>query len=149
MSGGAGTGYPGTPHVWPGIWGRGGGVRTCGKAEFPRESRGAGSGGGQDPCQEGDGGGEIELGGGLVTPQVAGLAQTQLHQPGQAVLHGLAEVAIGCKSRTVLESTGGLQQGFLRVQTDMAPSARCRYPPPGRSGNPPWGSGSRPAFWAL
>ena len=32
-------------------------------------SRGAGSGGGQDPGQVGDGGGEIELGGGLVTPR--------------------------------------------------------------------------------
>ncbi len=74
----------------------------------------------------GDGGGEIELGGGLVTPQVPGLAQTQLHQPGQAVLHGLAEVAIGCERRTVLEGAGGLQQGFLRVQTDLAPAARGR-----------------------
>ncbi len=33
----------------------------------------------------GDRSGEIELGGGLVTPQVPGLAQPQLHQPGQAV----------------------------------------------------------------
>ena len=96
----------------------------------PAESRGAGSGGGQDPGQVGDSGGEIELGGGLVTPEVPGLAQTQLHQPGQAVLHGLAEVAIGCESRTVLERAGGLQQGFLRVQTDLAPAATQR----GRSG---------------
>ena len=74
----------------------------------------------------GDGGGEIELGGGLATPEVPGLAQTQLHPPGQGVLHGLAEVAIGCESRTVLERAGGLQQGFLRVQTDLAPAAGCR-----------------------
>ena len=125
------------------------GFGPAAKPSSPGNPAGAGSGGGQDPCQEGDGGSEIELGGGLVTPQVAGLAQTQLHQPGQAVLHGLAKVAIGCKSRTVLESTGGLQQGFLRVQTDLAPSARCRYPPLGRSGNPPWGSGFGPAFRAL
>ena len=92
----------------------------------PEESRGAVSGGGQDPGQVGDRSGEIELGGGLETPEEAGLAQTQLHQPGQAVLHGLAEVAIGCESRTVLERAGGLQQGFLRVQTDLAPAARSR-----------------------
>ena len=85
-----------------------------------------GSGGGQDPGQVGDGSGEIELGGGLVTPEVPGLAQTQLHQPGQAVLHGLAEVAIGCESRTVLERAGGLQPGFLRVQTDLPPAPRSR-----------------------
>ena len=92
---------------------------------MPGGFRRPGSGGSQDAGQVGDGGGEIELGGGLVTPDVPGLAQTQLHQAGQAVLHGLAEVAIGCESRTVLESTGGLQQGFLRVQTDLAPAARC------------------------
>ena len=54
------------------------------------------------------------------------MAQPQLHQPGQAVLYGLAEVVIGCESRTVLERAGGLQQGFLRVQTDLAPAAGCR-----------------------
>ena len=61
-----------------------------------------------------------------MTPEVPGLAQPQLHQAGQAVLHGLAEVAIGCEGRTVLERAGGLQQGFLRVQTDLAPAARSR-----------------------
>ena len=61
-----------------------------------------------------------------MTPEVPGLAQTQLHQPGQAVLHGLAEVAIGCESRTVLERGGGLQQGFLRVQTDLTPAPWSR-----------------------
>ncbi len=90
------------------------------------ESRGAGSGGGQDAGQVGDGGGEIELGGGLVTPEVPSLAQTQLHQPGQTMLHGLAEVAIGCESRTVLERAGGPQQGFLRVQANLPPAPRCR-----------------------
>ena len=59
----------------------------------------------------GDRSGEIELGGGLVTPEIPGLPQPQLHQPGQAVLHGLAEVAIGCESCTLLERAGGLQQG--------------------------------------
>ena len=68
--------------------------------------------------------GEIELGGGLVTPDVQDLAQTQLHQPVQAGLHGLAEEAIGCESRTVLEREGDLQQGFLRMQTDLPPAVR-------------------------
>ena len=90
------------------------------------ESRGAGSGDGQDAGQVGDRSGEIELGSGLVTPEVPGLPQTQLHQPGQTMLHGLAEVAIRCESRTVLERAGGLQQGFLRVQANLAPAARCR-----------------------
>ena len=90
------------------------------------ESRGAGSGGCQEAGQVGDGSGEIELCGGLVTPEVPGLAQTQLYQPGQAVLHRLAEVAIGCESGTALERAGGLQQGFLRVQTDLARAAQFR-----------------------
>ncbi len=90
------------------------------------ESRGARSGGGQDPGQVGDRSGEIELGSGLVTPEVPGLAQTQLHQPGQTMLHGLAEVAIRCESRTVLERAGGLQQGFLRVQANLPPAPRSR-----------------------
>ena len=125
--------------------------------------------GGQEPGQVGDGSSEIELGGGLVTPEVPGLAQTQLHQPVQAMLHGLAEVEIGCESNTVLERAGGLRQGFLRVQIDLPPALRwpwhrsrggaqcaspgpqdgCRHPPPGRSGNPPWGSGSGPVVYAL
>ena len=92
----------------------------------PEESRGAGSGGRQESGQVGDGNGEIELCGGLVTPEVPGLAQTQLHQPGQAVPHRLAVVAIGCESHTALERAGGLQQGFLRVQTDLAPAAQFR-----------------------
>ena len=57
--------------------------------------------------QVGDGSGKIELCGGLATPEVPGLAPTQLHQPGQAVLHRLAEVAIGCESGTALERAGG------------------------------------------
>ena len=74
-----------------------------------------GTGGGQDPDQVGHRSAEIELGGGLATPDVPGLAQTQLHQPGQAMLQGLAEVEIRCEGRTVLECAGGLQQGFLWV----------------------------------
>ena len=84
------------------------------------------SDGGQDAGQVGDGSGEIELGGGLVTPEVAGLAQPKLHQPGQAMLHGLAEVAIRGESRTVLEGAGGLQKGILGVQPDLAPAPRGR-----------------------
>ena len=61
-----------------------------------------------------------------MTPEVAGLAQPQLHQPGQAMLHGLAEVAIRGESRTVLEGAGSLQQGFLRVQPDLAAAPRGR-----------------------
>ncbi len=106
-----------------GRWRRGSDLR---QSRDPAESRGAGSGGGQDAGQVGDGGGEIELGGGLVTPEVPSLAQTQLHQPGQTMLHGLAEVAIGCESRTVLERAGGPQQGFLRVQANLPPAPRCR-----------------------
>ena len=48
-------------------------------------------------------------GGGLVTHDVPGLPQTQLRQPGKRVLRGLAEVAIGCESRTVLERAGRAQ----------------------------------------
>ena len=33
---------------------------------------------------------------------------------------------MGCESRTVLELAGGLQQGFLRMQTDLPPAARSR-----------------------
>ena len=104
----------------------------------PTESRGAGSGGGQDPGQVGDGSGEIELGGGLVTPHVPGVPQTQLRQPAQAVLHVLAGVAIGCESPTVLERAGVLQQGFLRVQSDLPPAARFRRPHGGGGADRPY-----------
>ena len=63
----------------------------------------------------GDGSGEIELGGGLVAPDVPGLPQTQLRQL------GLAEVAIGCESRTELEGAGGLQQGFCGCRLTCRP----------------------------
>ena len=61
------------------------GVRSA-ESRAPEESRGAGSGGGQDPGQVGDGSGEIELGGSLLTPDVPSLPQTQfaLAGPGGA-----------------------------------------------------------------
>ena len=75
VSGGAGGFCPGSLRLQPGVWGSGGGGQTCGKVEALRNPAVRG--------QVGDGGGEIELGGGIVTPEVAGLAQTQLHQPDQ------------------------------------------------------------------
>ena len=65
--------------------GRGSGLR---QSREPAESRWAEPGGGQDPGQVVDRCGEIELGGGLLTPHVPGLPQTPLHQPGQAMPHG-------------------------------------------------------------
>ena len=66
-------------------------------------------------CQE-----ELEQGPG--TAEVAGLPHSQLHQPGQPVLHHLAPPAVLSEGVALLQCSGLLKKRFLRVQGDGAPS---------------------------
>ena len=66
-----------------------------------------------------------------MTPEVPGLAQTQLHQAGQAMLHGLPEGEIGCESRTVLERAPGFGTWLTGVAIpigDIRNGRRVRRP---------------------
>ena len=64
----------------------------------------------------------MRLGFGLDTPPIARLAQTQLHQTGQAMFDHLAPGPIGCMRRAGLQGPGLLQQAFLGMQADTAPA---------------------------
>ena len=116
----------GSPRGRPLALGRYGGDQTRGK---PRARGGllCSSDGGEDPGQVGDSSGGTELGGGLATPEILGLPQTQLPQPGpEHCSSAWRRWRFRVRKPTLLERACGLQETFLRVQTDLPPVPRSR-----------------------
>ena len=62
----------------------------------------------------------------LGAPEVAGLADSQLDQPRQPVLHHHPALPVFAKGFTLLQGPGLLQQRLLRVQLHRPSCARCR-----------------------
>src|SRR6266581_7991357 len=80
-------------------------------------------------CQQrqvGNRGCEAQLEQGLGPPEVARLANAQLHQPCYAMLHYLASASSFIEGRTGLQLARLLEQGFLRVELHRPPALTPR-----------------------
>src|SRR5712691_115658 len=80
-------------------------------------------------CQQrqvGNRGCEAQLEQGLGSPEVAPLANAQLHQPCYAMLHHLASASSFIESWTGLQLARLLEQGFLRVELHRPPALTPR-----------------------